>query len=311
MNGRLVDVGDDLVACGADLVLGDLLLGEPELAHDRHAVLGGLADERLVVSRQLFPGLLRHHQHFRDDQVLVEGVVLGDLVVARGVVGRPVVLGAVDDAGLDGRIDLAIGHRHGIGAERLHHRHEDVGLHDAELQAGEVGHRVDRTLGIVEGARAAVIEGQADEVVRREGVEDLLADRAVHDVMHVLDRAEDVGQRRDLGLGDDVVERPEADAVHVDDAELRLLDGVLLFAELRAEVDVEAQAAAGLVLDDLADVLDGLDGRIAVRMGIGRPQGDIARHAGAGQGNADSQRAESSFNQAHVSFLRSWLSQSL
>ena len=60
----------------------------------------------------------------------------------------------------------------------------------------------------------------------------LEADLAVEHGVHVVDRAEDVGQREDCGFRDDVVERTEADAVHIDHAELRLLDGVDLFAEL-------------------------------------------------------------------------------
>ena len=114
------------------------------------------------------------------------------------VVARPVVLGAVDDAGLDAGIDLAIGHRRGVGAERRDHVDEDVGLDDAELHALQVVDRVDRLLRVVEGARAAVVEGERRRRrAARRPRSDLVADRAVHHLAHVLVRAEDVGQRRD------------------------------------------------------------------------------------------------------------------
>jgi hypothetical protein len=41
--------------------------------------------------------------------VLVQGVELGDFVVAGGEVGGVVVLGAVDDSGLEGAVDFAVG----------------------------------------------------------------------------------------------------------------------------------------------------------------------------------------------------------
>jgi hypothetical protein len=82
-----------------------------------------------------------------------------------------------------------------------------------------------------------------------EGGEDLVADRAVHHAVHVVGAAEDEGQRDDLGLLDEVVERPHRDAVEVDHAELRLLDRVLLLAELGRGEDLDAEPPAGALLE--------------------------------------------------------------
>ncbi len=93
-------------------------------------------------------------------------VVLGDFEMARRVVRRPVVLRAVDDAGLQRRVDLAIRHRRRVGAHRLQQRHPQVRLLDADLHALDVGQRLDRLLGRVQRARARVVEREADVALR-------------------------------------------------------------------------------------------------------------------------------------------------
>ena len=199
------------------------------------------------------------------------------------VVARPVVLGAVDDAGLDRRIDLAVRHRRGIGAERVHHVDEDVGLDDAELHALEIRRRVDRLLGIVEGARAGIVEGERHQAVRLERLQDLVADRAVHRLVHVIDRAEDEGQGRDGGFGNEIVERPHIDAVQIDHAEPGLLDRVLLLAELRRVEDLHLEAPVGSLLEQSAEIFHRLDGRIAVRVDVGGAKGGLGINGAARQ----------------------------
>src|SRR3546814_7034854 len=66
---------------------------------------------------------------------------------------------------------------------------------------------MDRPHPVVEAARAAVIEAQADEAVRLEGRQDVVADLAVHRRAHVLGGAEHEGQRRHRGFRHDAVER--------------------------------------------------------------------------------------------------------
>ena len=65
-------------------------------------------------------------------------VVLGIPVVLAGVVGRLVVLGAVDDAGLHGVDELVHAHGDAVAAERVHGVDEDRVAHHADLQALEV-----------------------------------------------------------------------------------------------------------------------------------------------------------------------------
>ena len=59
---------------------------------------------------------------------------------------------------------------------------------------------------------------------------------------------------------------------------------------------VEAVKYIGQVIKDKTGGRLCLDRRVAVRVGVGRPQGDVACHAGAGQSNAQDQSAKSSFN---------------
>src|SRR5437868_14315081 len=62
-----------------------------------HEVAGfprSLTKNLAVFRRQAFPGLLRHHQHFRGHRMLGDGVIAGIFVMAGGDKGRPVVLGA-------------------------------------------------------------------------------------------------------------------------------------------------------------------------------------------------------------------------
>ena len=115
--GLLLDRVDHRAA-GLDLGLGGLFAGVPELAHLGDGLLGGDLDDLLVFLGELVEAALRHHQHLRRQRVLGQRVELRDLVVLGRFEGRPVVLGAVDDAGLQAGIDLAEGHRRGVGAER-------------------------------------------------------------------------------------------------------------------------------------------------------------------------------------------------
>ena len=173
---------------------------------------------------------------------------LGRLEVTRRLVRGPVVLGPVDDPGLQAGVDLAVGHRRRVGAERFHHRDEQVRLLHADLHALEVGQPLDRLLRGVDGARATVVEGQPDHALAGHGGQDLVADRAVEHVVHVLDRAEHEGQRDRDGLGHHVVERPGTDAHHVEPADLELLDRVALGAQRARGIDLHAELAARLVL---------------------------------------------------------------
>ena len=104
--------------------------------------------------------------------------------------------------------------------------------------------------------------------MRAESVQDFLCNRAIQHVVQVLGRAADIGHRRDLGFRDDVVERPKANAVHIDAAELGLLDGVFLFAQLSRRENRDADAAIGALFNQLTHGLDGFNSRIAIAVGV-------------------------------------------
>ena len=80
-----------------------LLLGVPELALALLRLLGEAHDQVLILLGQLFPDALREHQDLRDHQMLGARVVLRVPVMLAARVGRVVVLGAVDHAGLQRR----------------------------------------------------------------------------------------------------------------------------------------------------------------------------------------------------------------
>ena len=102
------------------------------------------------------------------------------------------------------------------------------------------------------------------------------------------------GKRRDEGLRDQVVERPHVDAVEVDHAESGLLDRVLLLAELGRMEHLRLKRPPVFFSSSAPEVLDRLDGRIAVRVDVGGAQGGLrlgaaARHGGqqSASGNVD------------------------
>jgi hypothetical protein len=116
----------------------------------------------------------------------------------------------------------------------------------------------------------------------RELLEELVADRAVDHLLHMRVVAEHEGQVEDVELGNQRTHRADADARDGERADLRLLDHLLLAAELHRRIDFDAEAAVGLLLELLAHPFDRLDGRVAERMHVGR----LEDHLGLGQGRA-------------------------
>ena len=57
------------------------------------------------------------------------------------------------------------------------------------------------------------------------------------------------------------------------------------------KIDLDLVAAGGALLDELAEILHGLDGRIAVRMGVGRAQHRLGAGAADGQGGGEQRGA--------------------
>ena len=76
---------------------------------------------------------------------------------------------------------------------------------------------VDRLLAVVDAAGAGIHPGEADQAGGRmvgDLLQELVADLAVDDVVHLVDVAEDVGQVEDVELGDDRAHDADRDARH-------------------------------------------------------------------------------------------------
>ena len=93
-----------------------------EVAKAGGGIVSTVSATRSQSVEQLVEGALRHDQHFRRHRMLGQRIEFRDLEMAGRFEARPVVLGAVDDAGLQAGIDLAERHRRGIGAERRDQR---------------------------------------------------------------------------------------------------------------------------------------------------------------------------------------------
>ena len=141
-------------------------------------------------------------------------------------------------------------------------------MHHAELHPRQIGHRPDRRFRIAKATRTVVIEGHANKIIGSEGIKDLLADFTIHHVVHWINRSEDIGQPRNLGYFDDVVERAKADRVHVNHAILGLFHRAFFFAKLGGMEHLKADAPVGLFFNNLTRRLDDLNRVIAIWMGV-------------------------------------------
>ena len=113
-------------------------------------------------------------------------------------------------------------------------------------------------------------------------LQQLVADRPVDHRLHVRGVTEQIRQIEDVELRHQRTHGADADPRHGERADLRLLDHLLLAAELHRWIDLDAEATVGPLLELLAHPLDRLDGRIAERMHVG----GLEDHLGLGQGRA-------------------------
>ena len=116
-------------------------------------------------------------------------------------------------------------------------------------------------------------------------LENLLADRPVDHLVHVLDRAEQERQRQHVDDGRRIADRADIDAVEIDRADAGLLDGLALLAELARMEDPDTVASAGPLCHQLVHVTQRLHGRVVLLLDVGS-----AELAGDQPGPADHAR---------------------
>ena len=81
----------------------------PQRAHERARLPRRIPKDLLSSAGEAFPRAQRHDKYLGPHRVLGQGVVGGELVMAGGDVGRPVVLRAVDQSGREPGRYLAVG----------------------------------------------------------------------------------------------------------------------------------------------------------------------------------------------------------
>ena len=172
-----------LIGCLRGLLVPQRALLELGLARDLH-------EERLVFLGERLPGALGEDEDLGNDQVAGQAVYLAYLIVVLRQHGRLVVLRAVYHARLQGAIELVEAHRHAVAAHRVHGIDEDGVAHHADLHALEIGGFGDRLVRVhVAGASVHPTESDEARLARRHPPEQVLPDRAVDNVAHVVNHA--------------------------------------------------------------------------------------------------------------------------
>ena len=128
-------------------------------------------------------------------------------------------------------------------------------------------------------------------------LEHLVADRPVHDFLGVRRISENERQVEHVELRHERAHRTDADAGDLQGADLRLLDHLLLAAELHGGVHLDADARIGGGCELLAHALHRLDGGIAEGMHVGGLQHDLG--LGEGSGNPDRTHGQSRQTEFH------------
>src|SRR5258706_7757464 len=283
-------------------------------ALDRLAVEGVVAGEMLVldlaqlglhdrleVVGQLGPAALIDHERPRHDGAdLPQPDMLGDGVEAEAVGGADRGHDQIDDAALQRRHDLAERHRGRRRAE-LAHQGRGLGVVDAHLLAGEIGHGVDRparddALLLEHAGRElhGVVFGLPDlgHLGAQQRVEHLLVHRDVGQQpgqmpeVHVRRLGAEPRRHRERAVEPAVTHRRR-----------------LLGAGDQGVVELEFEATFGRGLDTRRHALERLDVAAAHRVDEARGPGDLLRGGGAGNQQAGERDDGSERGEAHGASL--------
>ncbi|MNN22508.1 hypothetical protein D3C81_1358670 [compost metagenome] len=123
-------------------------------------------------------------------------------------------------------------------------------------------------LGVVEAARARVVDRKSDQITTLETLQHRIGNAAIQRAAHMRHRVEHIRQAQRPGQRKRVVQGTGIHAGDIDGAEARHVDGLGFAAELTGVVLAQAQASAGLLLQLLADPLHGGDRRVVGHMHI-------------------------------------------
>ena len=202
--------------------------------------------------------------------------------------GWEVVLRAIDDARLHGVVELVKAHTDAVAAKSIHGIDEQRIAHHADLEAFEVLQALDRTLGIIDVARARVHPTETNEAGLRFAAnfgQQLVANCAVDDLFHMRAVAEHKGHIEDVHVIDHGTDGTDRDAGNLQCTDLRLLDHLFFTAELHGRIHLNRQAAVGCRFELFADRLNRCNRRIAERMHVGR----LHHHLGLCRGVSDTE----------------------
>ena len=206
--------------------------------------------------------------------VVIQGQVLLDLLEAGGIDQSGGVLLAVDDVLLQAGEHLREAHGGGVGAQHLVHADEHGGAHHADLQAGQVGGGADGVNAVGGAAGAVIGVAQADKAVAGDPLADLAAQVAVQGVKGALRILEQIGHIQHADLLVVGGQHGGGGQRHLDGAHGHSLAQLLVAAQLGVGIDLNVDAAVGLLLDLLLKLQQGLVGGAVLGLHVGHLQDD-------------------------------------
>ena len=235
-------------------------------------VVGSFQNDLLIFRGDLLPYLFAHDQNVGDHGVLVNGVDLAHFAVLAGGQCGFVVFGAVNDAGLQGGIHIAVRHGNGNAAQIVHHI--GLGLHvlHADLQALQVSRGADGSVFGVERAGAGGVIGQGNKAVIAGREEEILHLLGVHDMVEILGIIKDIRQAECV-VGFVVrCQTGGRNLGHGDNACLQLLQVLVFAAELAVGEDLDLDAAIGLFVHFLSKLGHGNVDGVGLGQAVGQRQ---------------------------------------
>ena len=264
--------------------------------------LGSLHDPALLLLAQLVPGIVGDDNLQSAEGVTVEKEVGRDFLEGVGAVVCGGLLSAVDNAGVQGAVELSESNRGGGSAEVGDHAGHDRVGGNADLEALQILKALDLVLEeeVTEAflTVADAAQGQADLLGL---VQELLGQLAVGELPEMLLIDEGVGDGQKAGLVAAVLGQSESgDTAEVADvaAAEQVVEDLILGAENAAGLNVNQNGAAGqlfeLCLEGLGHFADGgafegVDFRVGEGDGLVSGSGDSAQRKNHAQCHGECQ----------------------